>query len=142
MPRKSTTTAFDVADYRGVKHYVWRDIPMDDEDEPLRVQLLDLDIREATAIPLGTAARDKDTLQAIAPYVEAWTFRAENLKTGEVIDVPPPAEAGWEVLELISPVAVSKIANWLKYPHLMEGKGWMPSGTTARPSENGKTAST
>lgn len=125
-PRKKATKAaeestpvFDISQFREEKRYVWREIDRED-GEPLKVKLQDISIRQAVDIPWGMKTPLKETMQVAAQYVAEWSHKAENLETGEVIDVPPPAEAGWEVFELLPNEVASDIVNWLKVPHYMK----------------------
>jgi hypothetical protein len=41
-------------------------------------------------------------MRQIAPLIVSWNAAALNQETGEWEELPPPAEAGWEVLERVS----------------------------------------
>jgi hypothetical protein len=56
---------------------------------------------------------------AIAPYVVDWSFRAEDLTTGELVNVPPPAEIGGEVFEIMEDDVDVTVLLWLKTPQRM-----------------------
>ncbi len=148
MPRKSTTTApvFNIDEYRVARHYDEREIEMAG-GETLHVTLLHLTTREAKGIPFTTKTKLQDAYEAAAPYITGWDLQAENLKTGASIDVPPPAEAGWEVLEMLDDATGSLVVLWLKNPAAMQlnskvGKtDSTPSERTDAPSSaNGTTA--
>lgn len=123
-PRKKKsedTPVFDLSQFREERRYVWREIEREG-GEPLRVKLQDLSIRQTNEIPWSLNTPLRDSLQAVAQYVAEWNFTAENLETGEVVPVPPPAEAGWEVFELLPNSASGDIVNWLKIPHYMKAE--------------------
>ena len=121
-PRKKKVEeapVFDLTQIREERRYVWREIPRED-GEPLRVKVLRLTLREVEDIPYSPTTPMRDVYAAIAPYVVEWNFTAENLNTGEVVPVPPPAEVGGEVFELMENIIGNEIAQWLKLPRFME----------------------
>lgn len=121
-PRKKKsedTPVFDLSQFREQRRYVWREIEREG-GEPLRVKLLRLTLREVEDIPYTATTPMRDVYAAIAPFVVEWNFTAENLETGEVVPVPPPAEVGGEVFELMENVVGNEIAQWLKLPRFME----------------------
>lgn len=121
-PRKKKVEeapVFDLTQFREERRYVWREIPRED-GEPLRVKVLRLTLREVEDIPYSPTTPMRDVYAAIAPYVVEWNFTAENLTTGEVVPVPPPAEVGGEVFELMENIIGNEIAQWLKLPRFME----------------------
>ena len=123
-PRKKSAKAasaevFDLSQFREEKRYVWREIEREG-GEPLRVKLLRLTLREVEDIPYTTTTAMRDVYKAIAPYVAEWDFTAENLETGEVVPIPPPAEVGGDVFELMENTVGNEIAQWLKLPRFME----------------------
>ena len=128
---------FDLTSLQRVPHYVWREIEREDQ-EPLRVKLRDLSIRETNEIPIGASVKMSDVYPILAPYVVEWTLEALNTETGETIPVPPPAEAGWEVFELLNDEEGSAVLTWLKYPQAMKGlaqkKAQSSSTTTPTPA--------
>jgi hypothetical protein len=133
-PKKSAepTAPFDFTSLREAKHYIWREIERSNEKPPLRVKLLDLNIREAEAIPAGTRTPLKDSLQVVYRYVVEWDLEAENLQTGKTVAVPAPGSPEatalvgegneWQLLEVIDDLAASNIVMWLKNPSWMELK--------------------
>lgn len=141
-PRKKAAESapvFSLDQYREAAHYVWREIERDDGD-PLRVRLVDLSIRQTNEIPWGIQTPMKDAFAAVAPYVVEWSLEAVNLETGETVPVPPPAEVGPEVFELLPNIVAGNIVNWLKIPFFMkaefEKKESTPSpSTTESPPE-------
>lgn len=139
MPRKPATTAaapaFDLSLFREAKHYVWREIERE-EQEPLRVKLQDLSIRQTNAIPWATGMALRTVFEHIAPYVVAWDFEAVNIETGETVAVPPPAEAGPDVFELLPNTVGTEIVMWLRTPWVMTvnaKKALKPSTSTTDP---------
>lgn len=144
-PRKQTAPApepvvFDLSMFQEPKHYVWREIEREGQ-EPLRVKMQDLSIRQTNAIPWGLSVPLRDAFEAVAPYVVEWNFEAVNLETGETVSVPPPAEVGWEVFELLPNPVAGAIVNWLKIPFYMkteaEKKASSGSTSTTDPPKNG-----
>lgn len=121
-PRKKAAEpapVFDISQFREEKRYVWRDIETERE-KPLRVKVEDLSIRQTNDIPWGLKVPLAEAFAAIPEYIVEWTLEAENLSTGEVVPVPPPAEVGWEVLELLTNDEGSSVVNWLKVPQYMK----------------------
>lgn len=140
-PRKKTKQAepaqapvFDLSQYREQRRYVWREIERED-DEPLRVKLLRLTLREVKAIPYSGTTPMSDIYKSIAPYVVDWNFRAENLTTGEVVDVPPPSVVGPEVLELMENVVGNEIAEWLLLPQIKQRSSQKKDSTSSEIGE-------
>lgn len=119
MPRKAVSApGFDISRFRDIRRYVWREIERKDADA-VNVKLLRLTMAEVDALTFVPTAPMADIHRQIAPYVVEWDFRAENLDTGEVISVPPPAEVGPEIFELMVDPIGMEIFLWLKTPHLM-----------------------
>lgn len=142
-PRKhAAAPVFDIAQYRDTaRYYVWREIEREDQ-EPLRVKLQDLTVRQTNDLAFGTDATMGDIYAAIAPYVVAWNLRAENLETGVVVDVPPPAEIGSDVFELLPNTVTLEIYFWLKTPWLMRSaEKKEPDSTSSEPTEPQPSAS-
>jgi|SRR5690606_9311585 len=137
MSEQTTAMVFDISQFRAPKSYVWREIEREGEGrEPLRVKLEDLTIQQSKELPWGMQVPLKQSYEAAAQYVVEWSLKAENIATGDVVPVPPPAEAGWEVFELLTNAEASAVINWLKVPQLMkaeeEKKSSEPSTTTSR----------
>lgn len=109
---------FDFSSLRRVPHHVWREIEREDAP-PLRCKVLELSNREAEEIPIGVKVPLRDALEVCAPYVVEWDFQAVNLATGETVLVPPPAEVGVDVFELLTNEESGAILSWLKYPQQM-----------------------
>lgn len=146
-PRKhAAAPVFDIARYREAPHYVWREVEWPDRDRPLRVQVQDLSIRQHRAIPVGTDVTLADQYAAIASYVVGWDFEAVDLTTGETVQVPPPAEAGPEVFELLPDTVAIGVLLWMYNPSYMRGvaakKASMPSETTTDPPSGDDSAAT
>ena len=81
----------------------WPDLAPDDGCEPLKATVVsNLTFSELDAIPAvlrpqengeGIVIYADETLRsAIAPYVTNWNVTARDIKTGESVDVPPPAD--------------------------------------------------
>lgn len=124
----TTAPVFDISRFREAKNYVWREIERD-EQSPLRVKLQDLSIRQTNEIPWGIKVPLKDSMEVCAQYVVEWDLEAEDITTGQMVPVPPPAEAGWEVFELVQNQVASDIINWLKIPHYMKAQEEKKSST-------------
>ena len=60
-------------------------------------------------IPSGDDATFPEVWEVIHPYVIAWNLMAEDASTGEIVDVPPPAEAGPDIAKMLEP----QISYWL-----------------------------
>lgn len=120
MPTPRKNAPLDFTTLRRAARYHWREIERED-DEPLRVKVLDLSMAETDAIPLTMKTPLREALEVVAPYVVEWNFRAVNTVNGETIDVPPPAEAGAEVFDLLTIEESGAILSWLKYPQQMRG---------------------
>ena len=119
MPSKKAAPVFDISQYQPLARYHWREIEREDA-APLRVRLRDLSIGQTNAIPYGLKVPLTDAFAVIAPYVAEWDLRAVNTATGEEVDVPPPAEAGPGVLELLDSATGALLVTWLKAPHAMQ----------------------
>lgn len=142
MPKKAKTvvdaaSVFDISQYRDTaRYYIWREIEREGQD-PLRIKVQDLTVRQANDLAFPTTALLGDIYAAIAPYVVEWNLRAENLETGEIVDVPPPATLGPDAFELLPTSVATNIYLWLRTPWLMhsvtEKKASTPSTSTADP---------
>jgi hypothetical protein len=124
MPtKKKAASIFDISRVAPEARYHWREIEREDRD-PLRVKCLDLNIAQTEAIPYGMRTPMKDAFAVIWPYVVEWDLRMVNKETGEVVDVPPPAdlgpEQGPEVFTLLDSATGSTLVTWLKAPHVMQ----------------------
>jgi len=111
---------FDFTSLRRVPRYIWREIEREGDDvAPLRFKVLDLSTRETNDIPLTLKTPLKEALEHIAQYIVEWDFTAVNIETGETVPVPPPAEVGAEVFELLTVEEAGAILSWLKFPQQM-----------------------
>lgn len=111
----SLADLLDPSKFRPVPHYTWREVERGDED-PLRIRVQVLSMRQADAIPWTTETPMADIYEAIAPHVVDWDLHAENIDTGELVAVPSPAQLGPEVFELLPNSVGTTIALWLKFP--------------------------
>lgn len=116
--KKAEPEPFDLSSLRRATRYVWREVERED-DIPLRVKLRDLSMGETNAIPLTLKTPLTEALEHIAPYVVEWSLTAERTDTGEIVDVPPPAEVGAEVFDLLKTEEAGAILSWLKFPQQM-----------------------
>jgi hypothetical protein len=103
--------------------------------EPFRATIItSLSFAEIDAIPLGEGSTFGQLFPVIAPYVVAWNAMGRNAETGEYEALPPPAEAGPEVLRLVEPMITTFLAIKLRTAHLGDEterpKDETPSGTT------------
>lgn len=117
--RPKTAPVFDASQFARPRHTITRELEREGR-APIRVEVLDLSVAETNAIEYKPTAPVKQIQEQIAPYVVGWDFRATNKVTGELVDVPPPAEAGWEVLDLLNSSELGDLISWLKWPHQME----------------------
>lgn len=113
MPKKKAGIV-DLARYRRPARYrefTYDEMPgLEDGAEPLRVTVQsNLSFAELDAIPYGAGTPYVDVFKAIAPYVTAWNVQRVVHETGQLEDVPPPAEVGWEILQVLDHLE----ANWL-----------------------------
>ncbi len=100
------------------------------------MKLLRLTMQEVGELVFGPTTPMKDVHASIAPYVVEWDFKAENLLTGELIDVPPPAEIGGEVFEIMEGPIGTMIVLWLKSPQFMErGDDEKKDSSSSEPTE-------
>ena len=131
MPAKRKT--FDLSTVRRVAEYRWCELPREGRD-PLRARVRRLSIGEVGSIPYTKDTQFQEAFESIAPYVAEWNLIAEDIASGDEVPVPPPAEAGWEVLTLLSHVEAIWLINQVRLGHLLqtdaEGKALRPSGTT------------
>lgn len=89
--------------------------------EPFRATIVtSLTFAEIAAIPLNSETTWPELFQAIAPYVTEWNAMGRNLETGEYEPLPPPAEAGPDVLRGVSTETSIFLATSLKTVHLKQ----------------------
>lgn len=117
--KKGATPVFDITKVQPEARYHWREIEREDR-EPLRVKVLDLNIAQTEVIPYGMKTPLRDAFEAIAPYVAEWDLRLVDKESGAVVDVPPPAEYGPDVLDLLDTATGIQLVSWLKAPHVMK----------------------
>ncbi len=92
--------------------------------EPLKATIqINLSYEQLEAIPFNREATNQEVWEAIAPYVTAWTVTRQNLETGEFEPVPPPAEAGWEVLKVLDPLETLWLHRAVRFGYRGTPKG-------------------
>lgn len=105
--------------YRRKKIYEYREFTKGEEPDALRVTIpVNLTFGELDEIPVRSSY--EELFDAIAPYVVAWNVVGINAETGAEEMVPPPAEAGRQVLPLLSRDEVEWIAARIKLGHLVD----------------------
>jgi len=150
---KRADNIFDLSQYRrfiepvSVEHVFERTAitPEGDEAEtqpprePLRVWVRsNVSFAELNAIPRGMSATFEECFPRIAHMVTKWNLQAENLETGEVEDVPPPAVAGPDVFLLLEPVEATWLIVTCRTAHLGgddRKKGSTAPASTDEPSD-------
>lgn len=100
--------------------YVWRELDREGKP-PIRVKVRDLSIAQTNQIPIDAKTKLSEAFKIIAPWVVEWDFTAFDTNSGQTVPVPPPAEYGWEVLELLDAAEAGDLISWLKWPHQMKG---------------------
>ena len=60
----------------------------------------------------------ESVFQYIAQYIKEWNLTRVALETGQSEPVPPPAEAGWEVLQLLDHIEAHWVIDKLRFGHL------------------------
>jgi hypothetical protein len=128
MPKKkaaveAVTPVVDVSRYQRPARYRWfeySEMPgLEEGQEPLRVKLRsNLSFMELDQIPFSAGVSYTELFQAIAPYVVEWNVQRTVIETGEMEAVPPPAEAGWEVLQVLDHIEANWVAEQVKYGYL------------------------
>lgn len=102
MPRKKAdapaTEPTPMTGYRMKPRYrdvtcEWYELE-DGEDAFSATIRTNLTFGELRDIPSGKDATFEEVWDVIAPYVTGWNLVAENIESGQVEAVPPPAEAG------------------------------------------------
>ncbi len=87
--------------------------------EPLTAKVqVNIPFLQLDAIPRGNEATFQDIFEGIARYVGEWNLTAEDLETGKVEPVPPPAEAGWEVLQCLDHMQAIWLIDKVRYGYL------------------------
>lgn len=112
-------------------------------EEPLIVTIqINLAYEQLEAIPFHEGATNLEAWQAIAPFVTAWNVKRWNHATGEKEPVPPPAEAGWEVLKVLDALETYWLQRVVRFgykrtPQGEEDRGNASAGSLTTPtSEN------
>lgn len=114
--------------------------------EPFRATIVtSLTFAEIDAIPIS--GNWGEIFDAIAPYVVAWNVMARNSETGEYEPLPPPADAGADVLRG-APIEVAQyLWGCLKTVHLGDPderknasgpSGGMPAGRPESGSDSSR----
>lgn len=127
MPKKKPQPAIEavtpITGYR--RPHTYREFRFDEYPdlpagaEPLTVKVrANLSFDEIDAIPFGAGTPYADVFQAIAPHVVTWNVIREVLETGQMEAVPPPAEAGWEVLQVLDHLEANWVLDKVKFGHL------------------------
>lgn len=138
MPKK--TAAPNVTGFRVRPRY--RDVTCDwfdleDGEEPLKATIrTNLTFAQLEEIPSGDHVTFPEVWEVIYPYVVAWNVLAEDESTGDIVPVPPPAEAGPEVAKLLDAQMSLWLITQVRMAHLggAERKnGSAPSGGTSGP---------
>lgn len=77
--------------------------PVEDGDDPFCATVrINLTFEELDALPQGDSLPYAEMRDAIAPYITAWNWTATDTETGDEVPVPPPAEAGPDVLRTLT----------------------------------------
>jgi hypothetical protein len=126
MPKKKsepTPPPIDIARYRRPARYrdfAYSEMPgLEEGQEPLRITVQsNLSFGQLDAIPYGKGTPYVDVFQAIAPYITAWNVEREVMETGELEPVPPPSEAGWEVLQVLDHIEAHWVMDKVKFGYL------------------------
>jgi hypothetical protein len=114
---------------------VTADWEVDEGVEPFQATIVtSLTFEEIDAISLTDETTYGELFTRIAPYVVAWNAMGRNSETGEYELLPPPAEAGPDVLKKVEGLITTWLALKLRRVHL--GDDTDPKGETAStPSE-------
>lgn len=126
MPRKAAQTP-EAAPFRwkpSNRTYEWHEMPAEDgdEDAPLRVQLQRLTVAEHEAIvPKDEKQKTANALGQAHQHITAWNLTAENIESGKIEPVPPPAELGEAgTVAAVEALLTINQAQWL-YRRLLLG---------------------
>ena len=114
MPKKKPAPPIDITRYQRparFREFAYTEMPgLEEGQEPFTVTVrTNLSFAELDAIPYGKGTPYVEVFKAIAPYVTAWNVQRVVQETGALEAVPPPAEAGWEILQVLDHIE----ANWL-----------------------------
>lgn len=113
--------------------YEWHEMEREGQ-EPLRAKFQNLTLKESDALPIKAGVSMEEGLNLAAPFVAEWNLTAET-EGGEVVNVPPPSEAGGAVIHsLMTFEEASWLYNQLKFGHVLkltkEKKALKASDTT------------
>lgn len=115
--------------------------------EPFRATIVtSLSFAEIDAIPIS--GKWIDIFKGIAPYVVEWNALGRNSETGAYEPLPPPAEAGPDVLQAVPLEVTTFLVGRIKTVHLFDQDEQKnasgPSGDTpaGRPGKNSAPTST
>lgn len=102
------------------REFTYSDMPgLEEGQTPLTIKARsNLSFDEIDAIPFRTGVPYSDLFQSIAPHIVGWNVRRTVLETGIDEDVPPPAEAGWEVLQVLDHIEANWVAEQVKFGYL------------------------
>ena len=90
--------------------------------EPLRITVRsNLSFEELDAIPYSGVTYD-EVRTAIAPYVVGWNLIRPCLETGQMERVPPPAEVGPEIMQLLDHIETNWVLDKVKLGYLQVAK--------------------
>ncbi len=78
---------------------------------PLTVRLRVPRVRDLEDLIVDDQTSLRDLYAWAAPFIVGWDLEAADLRTGELVAVPPPAEIGWEALELLDDVTALRIVR-------------------------------
>jgi hypothetical protein len=113
--------------------------------EPLRATIItSLSFAEIDAIKINQTATYAELFTVIAPYIVAWNAMGRVIGTDQFEPLPPPSEAGPEILQKIDPNDSTWLAYKLRTVHMGDDdlkKELTPSGSTpGGPSEPDSTS--
>lgn len=125
--------------------YGWVEYRPDDlpeHAEPLRVKIrINLSIEELNAIPMEEGTLYEDQWAAIAPYVAEWNVLRENHQTGELEQVPPPAEAGPDAFKVLDYAEALWVAQRVRYYYAFRLADEKKASTASEPTPEPSPAS-
>lgn len=122
MPKKKAETPANVTGFRVKPRY--RDVTctwyeLEEGEEPFTATIRrNLTFEELEAIPRGEDLKWSEVWPVIAPYVVAWNHTKPDAETGEVVAVPPPAEAGPEVFRTLDTEMNLWLLGEVRYAHI------------------------
>ena len=134
MPKK--TAAPNVTGFRVKPRY--RDVTCDwfdveEGEEPFTATIrTNLTWGDVEAMPVPKEATFAEIWDAMAPHVVEWNLVAENIESGQVEPVPPPAEAGPEVFKALENPLSIWLYNEVRFAHLGGPKALIKDAETDR----------